>query len=80
MLGEVAHLDVLEKPEGGVSYYADWSGEAGGLAFTSVYEMNLHDMSQRNKLFNSLAFVHSSLPFRGMTADISTLDELRPGN
>ena len=53
MLGEVAHLDVLEKPEGGVSYYADWSGETGGLAFTSVYEMNLHDMSQRNKLFNS---------------------------
>ena len=53
MLGEVAHIDVLEKPEGGTSYYADWSGEAGGLAFTSVYEMNLHDMSQRNKLFNS---------------------------
>lgn len=59
-LGEVAHLDVLAAPESGVTYYADWSGgskdkqsESGGKAFMGVFEMNLLDKAQMNKIFNS---------------------------
>ena len=64
-LGEVAHLDVLAAPESGVTYFAEWSGGAksqksasgqtgsAGMAFMGVFEMNLLDKSQINKIFNS---------------------------
>ena len=56
-LGEVAHLDVLAAPASGVTYFADWSGskgnKSGGGAFMGVFEMNLLDKSQMNKIFNS---------------------------
>jgi hypothetical protein len=67
-LGEVAHLDVLAAPESGVTYFAEWSGApnskqpdgaapgsggSGGMAFMGVFEMNLMDKSQINKIFNS---------------------------
>lgn len=66
-LGEIAHTDMLANPVSGVTYLATWDGDGkvvpkvdsagngtgvGGSAFMGVFEMDLNDKSQMNKIFN----------------------------
>ena len=61
-LGEIAHTDMLANPVSGTTYLATWDGNGkvvpavadggGGSAFMGVFEMDLNDKSQMNKIFN----------------------------